>query len=115
MFTVTKCVLKSKNSEITPCIKPHHVYHVYNPKLCLQIRKSLKLVLVSIHVMLIIKIGSTNQKCGEITSCIKPHDVNHVYSDKMCLEIKNVMKLLLVSMLVTSNIMYNMFTMTRRR
>ena len=34
-------------------IKPHHFYHVYSDKLCLEINKFLKLVLVSSHIMLI--------------------------------------------------------------
>ena len=77
--------------QISAGINPCRAYHVHHQKLVLQIKKS-----------------------GEITPCIKPHDVYHVYSDKMCLEIKNVIKVLLVSILVTSNIMFNMFTMTQR-
>ena len=59
------------------------------------------------------KIGSSNQKSGEITPGIKPCDVYHVYTYKMCLEIKNVMKISLVSMLVTSNIIFIMFSVTQ--
>ena len=82
--------LNQEVPQISAGINPHHTYHVHNPKLVVQIKKSV-----------------------EITPGIKPHDVYHVYSYKMCLEIKNVMKLLLVSMVVTSNIIFIMFIMTR--
>ena len=39
-----------KSGEITPGIKPHDVYHVFSDKMCLEINKVIKLLLVSMLV-----------------------------------------------------------------
>ena len=89
--------------KISPGIKPRHVDHFYIQKLCLEIRKLFKLVLVSSHVMFIrfsIKNLSLNQESPQISAGIKPHHVHHFYNQKLCLEIKKLLKLVLVSSLV---------------
>ena len=116
-----------KSPEISAGIKPHHVYQVKPPKMCIQIKKILKYVLVSSHIMFVMftnknwvlkstkswnsswnhatsclsgaasKIVSWNQQTPQISAGIKPCHVYHLYNQKVCLEINKVLKLVLVS------------------
>ena len=130
-FQATSCLssLQSKivswnqqNPEISAGIKSHHVYLFYNQKLCLQINKFLKLVLLSSHVMFIrfsiqncvFKLRKSSNKCrNQAISClscstsknmswnqqspqisggIKLHLFYQVQHQKLCLEISKVLK-----------------------
>ena len=136
IFTFKNCVLKSATFQISACIKQCHVYQVQHQKLCIQIKKVLKLVLVSSHIFFIIftikncvlksgnssnycwnqpmsclsglvsKIVTSNQQSSEISAGIKLCHVYHLYNQKLCLEISKVLKLVLVS----SHIMFIRFS-----
>ena len=95
--------------EISPSIKPRHVYQVQHPKLCLEINKFLKLVLISSHVMFIrfsiqnyvLKSKkSSNYFLYQATSCLSGLQL------KIVSRISKFLKLVLVS----SHVMFIMFS-----
>ena len=88
----SKIVYSNQESpKITAGIKPPYIYLFSNPKLCLEIKKLLKLVLVSSHIMFIMFIikncvlkltNSFNYCWYQATSCLSDSASKIVYSNE---------------------------------